>query len=172
MNKSLINKKLIKIRSIENKIEAASVKKKKIDSQISDLKSERESLRLFIEEEMKSSNTAYQMMEDGTEISIRNSPKSYEWTSDEDVMSFLKTVGKFDSICSLEISINKKKLKSFFDDLSNCDGLPEFVTIKQDKVMQIRSPSLGLPEKNAPSVDKPVSQSGIDEIDVSSLDGI
>lgn len=162
-----------KIRQIESDIEKLAQEKKSLDARINDLKSEKDSIRDSIEMSMKESGSYFTSLEDGTEISIRNGIKSYEWASDDDMIKYLKSMGKFESICSVETVINKKKIKPFLDDLSDCDGLPDFVAVKQDKIMQIRSsssPSFEDKPKTASKVQQ--KKSNIDEFDSSELDGI
>jgi len=174
MNEMSIEAKVKSIRSIESQIEDLGVQKKGIDAQLNDLKSQKEALRTEIEQAMSDTNAVFANLSDGTEISIRNGIKSFEWSSDDDMIKFLKSMGKFESICTVETVINKKKIKSLLEDLCDCDGLPDFVNIKQDKVMQIRStptPSYFNKPQSKP-FSKDASSASIDDFDDSAVDGI
>ena len=174
MSEINIENKVKSIRSIESQIEDLGIQKKGIDAQLNDLKSQKEALRTEIEQVMNDTNSVFANLSDGTEISIRNGIKSFEWSSDDDIIKFLKSMGKFESMCTVETVINKKKIKSLMDDLYDCDGLPDFVTIKQEKVMQIRStptPSYSNKPQSKPS-HKDASSASIDDFDDSALDGI
>jgi hypothetical protein len=169
-----IKKNIESIKEIEDKLELLSVSKKKIDSEISSLKSEKESIRNVIEQYLKDSGKKFISLDDGTEISVRNSAKNFFWNDDSLVIDFLKSIGKFGDVCSNEIVINKKKAKSIFDKLKDCDGLPAFVTCEQEMVLQIRRPQFGiekeLNEKSIKVVDS--TKSDIESIDSSQFDGL
>lgn len=169
-----IKKYINSIRKIEEQIDVLSVSKKQIDLEISGLKSEKESIRNNIEKYLEDSGKKFISLEDGTEISMRNSAKSFSWQDDNLVIEFLKSIGKFDSVCSSEISINKKKAKQIFDKLNDCDGLPPFVFCEQEKVLQIRRPqSESEKDFNDKSFGhKDHSKSDIESIDSSQFDGI
>lgn len=173
MDHKILEKLIYEIKNIDNNIENLSSVKKNIDSDMSSLRSKKEEIRLSIENYMKSESKNFISMHDGTEISIRNSPKTFSWTNDDQMIDFLKSIGKFDSVCTVETVINKKKLKSLLDQLSDCDGMPSFVECSQEKVLQIKSTSM---DKNtSKSVEKSNStakNSNIAELDESQLDGI
>jgi len=161
------------IKNLDKKLEELGSVKKNIDSDISSLKSKKEEFRLCVENYMKDSSKSFMSMPDGTEISIRNSPKTFNWSDDNQMIEFLKSIGKFDEICAVETVINKKKLKSFLDELSDCDGLPSFVESLQDKVLQIRGPVLV--KNDAPSKPHKATKangSNIEDFDESQLDGL
>jgi|LakMenEpi03Aug12_release.lakeMendotaPanAssembly.Ray.scaffolds.fasta_scaffold636836_2 hypothetical protein len=161
-----------RIKELDEEIDNLSNDKKSIDSKMSDCKKERDSIRESISQLMNENSSVFATLRDGTEISIRNGVKTFEWQSDDVMVDYLKSIGKFEKICTVETTINKRKLKSILDDLCDCDGLPDFVTMSQEKVLQIRAP--GKHEE-----EKPVNKSGssskkmsIDDFDDNSLDGI
>ncbi len=137
------------------------------------MKLKKEEFRSCIEKSMKESSKSFVSLADGTELSIRNSPKTFSWSDDNQMTEFLKSIGKFDDICSTETIINKKKLKSFLDELSDCDGLPSFVESIQEKVLQIRGP---MSVKNDTDVNSRKANrangGNIQDFDESQLDGI
>lgn len=159
------------IREIESNIESLSIKKKEIDNNMSALRESKDRLRLEIEESMNSSNKNHVLLSDGTEISMRNSPKSFTWEDDSEIIDFLKSIGKFNEICTVETVINKKKAKSLLDTLNDCNALPSFVICEQEKVLQIKGPAQ---VKNDTKTEKQVkcASNKIEELDTSQLDGI
>ena len=174
MKKNELENKVFSIREIESKIEALGVQKKSLDADISDLKGKKESLRLSIESFMKDSGSVFESLSDGGEISIRNGIKSFDWTEDGKMIDYLKSIGKFETVCTVETTINKKKVKSLLGDLYDCDGVPDFVSITQDKILQIRSTPSNQEYVKASSEKKPskLSSGNIDEFDSSAVDGI
>lgn len=161
------------IRDIDIKIESFGLKKKEIDKNLLELKNHKELLRDEIEKSMKDSGSFVSNLSDGTEISIRNGIKSFEWDSDDKMIDFLKSLSKFEETCSVETIINKKKVKSLLGDLIDCDGIPDFVIIKQDKILQIRStPSqFGYTKEENNSLQR-IDYGGIDEFNQDHSDGI
>lgn len=172
MNNEELLSQVGKIKQIEDRIEDLVKQKKEIDLQISNFKNEKETLRSNIEDCLIKNNSVFTTLKDGTEISIRNGIKNYSWESDESMINYLKSMGKFENICSIETTINKKKIKSFLDELSSCDGLPDFVSTSQEKVMQIRSAQAKKEELVNDQKKQNNKKANIDEFDESSVDGI
>lgn len=162
------------IRIIEEKLEELSAAKKQIDLEISNLKLEKDSIREEIEKFLEDSGKSFVSLDDGTEVSLRNSAKNFSWEDDNLVIEFLKSIGKFDSVCSAEVSINKKKAKQIFDKLNDCDGLPPFVNCEQEKVLQIRRPqsSCGNAGTDENNFGMGTCKSDIGSIDSSQFDGL
>jgi hypothetical protein len=162
-----------KVKDLDNLIENLSNEKKSIDSKMAECKKERDAIRESISHMMNENSSIFATLHDGTEISIRNGVKTFEWPSDTDMIDYLKSIGKFEKICTVETVINKRKLKSILDDLCDCDGLPDFVKINQEKVLQIRSPSKQSEENGSAKQASSKSQKmSIDDFDDNSLDGI
>lgn len=172
MNKN-IEEFIKKIKLLDQEIEILSNEKKSIDAKMSDCKKERDSIRESIYEIMNNNSSVFATLRDGTEISIRNGVKTFEWQSDNEMIDYLKSIGKFEKTCTVETVINKRKLKSILDDLCDCDGLPDFVQMNQEKVLQIRSPAKPEEEKQPEKSDhnKNIKMS-IDDFDDNSVDGI
>ena len=172
MNKD-IEELVKKIKFLDQKIENLSNEKKTIDTKISDCKKEKDSIRESISELMHNSSSVFASLKDGTEISIRNGVKTFDWPSDDEMINYLKSIGKFEKICTIETVINKRKLKSILDDLCDCDGLPDFVKINQEKVLQIRSTEKPVEEKHSSNSDHSKNaKMSIDDFDDNSVDGI
>ncbi len=172
MDHKILDQLIGEIKSIDANIDHLSSAKKNIESDMSSLRSRKEEIRLSIENYMKSDSKSYISMRDGTEVSIRNSPKTFSWADDNQMIEFLKSIGKFDSVCTVETVINKKKLKSLLDQLNDCDGMPPFVECSQEKVLQIKSPSVEKEVKSSVKANPIVKNSNIAELDESQLDGI
>lgn len=173
MDSKTLENMISELRKIDSNIDHLSSVKKSIDLEMSECKAKKENIRIAIEDYMKSESKNFVSISDGTEISIRNSPKTFSWSDDMQMVDFLKSIGKFDSICSIETVINKKKLKSLLDQLSDCDGMPSFVECVQEKVLQVRSASIDKETPKEKTKSSPgVKSSNIEEFDESQLDGL
>lgn len=119
------------IKHIRNEIEVLSSAKKEIQDKILILESQEKSIREEILNSMLSSNRRYESIDGLAEIKVQKTARAYETIDEEELINFLKSMGRYDDIVKTTTKISNAPLTKFLDELRSSDSLPKCIKIKE-----------------------------------------
>lgn len=122
---------LEEIKNIRSEVELLASSKRDIQDKISALESREKEIRSKIMEEMSSNNKRYDSFDELAEIKIQKTARAYEVVNEDDLIKFLKAMGKFDDMVKTTVKISSSHLTKFLDDLRSADAIPSCVKLKE-----------------------------------------
>jgi hypothetical protein len=128
---SKVESNLDALRSILGQIEELSASKKVIDSKISDLRKQEESIRADIFSEMVSAQEKIISIDGVVEVCIRKSPKQFVVKDEVAFSDLASRSGRYDDIFKHEVKMSKVAANKFISELQSCGSVPDFIEVNQ-----------------------------------------
>lgn len=121
------------IKSIRKEIEVLGQAKKELQEKITSLESQEQSIRSEILNEMSINNKRYENFDGLAEIKVQKNARSYETLDEQELVNFLKSMGKYEDIVKTTVKVSSAPLTKFLDELRLADAIPSCVKLKEQE---------------------------------------
>jgi carbamoylphosphate synthase small subunit len=119
------------IKTIRVEIDTLAVSKKEIQEKISALEAKEKEIRSRIMEEMSSNKKRYDSFDSLAEVKIQKTARAYEVVDEQELIKFLKAMGRYEDMVKTAVKISNAPLTKFLDELRSADAIPSCVKLKE-----------------------------------------